>query len=417
MDKRKQKTLKELKHSEIQELTKAKNSQKKIVEALHLGNNLYADLANALPSGVYRLRVFHDKYSKEDRWLDSKDAPYIIEFANNRFYEILNLNRQAFEKNPSILHQLIFKADKAEFARLNIESNLHKTPFKWEGRLSINNEIIWILFKSIPRVLENNDIIWTGTLDDITERKQIEEDIKLKNAELQKLNADKDYFMSMLAHDLKSPFSSILGFLDLLITNYRNYEIDEIGRQLTFVNNSAQSAFNLLEDILVWARSQSGKLPFEPKEFNFKLSSDRVIDILKPNADYKNIEITFIDTEEIIVYADINMLNTILRNLISNAIKFTHNGGNIYIYAQQDSSKVTITVADNGIGIAPEIASNLFDITKVHSTKGTDNEKGTGLGILLCKEFVERHGGKIWVESELGKGSELKFTLPINSRN
>jgi len=416
-DKTKEQLLNDLRQSEfeIREFKNAENNQKKIIDAIHLEHELYADLANALPSGIYRLRVFKDVSLIEDKWLNSKDIPYVIEFANDRFYEILHLDRLAFEKNPGIINDLIFEADKAEFARINVESNLHTTPFSWEGRFLINNKVIWIHLKSIPRLLENSDIIWTGTLEDITKRKQTEEEIKLKNVELQKLNADKDIFMSILAHDLISQFNLILGYLGLLANHLREYEIDIIERQITIANNSALSAFYLLEDILMWARSQSGKLSFEPSEFNFKTSCDKVVEIFKPSANNKSITINVIETEKIIVFADINMLNTILRNLISNAIKFTNNNGTIYIYAQQNNSGVTISVSDNGIGIATEILSKLFDISQMYTSIGTANEKGTGLGILLCKEFVEKHGGKIWVESELGKGSEFKFTLPFKS--
>lgn len=383
-----------------------------MIEALQLKNDLYADLANALPSGMYRTRVFHDISLIEDKWLNSREAPYLVEFANDRFFEILHLDRLDFEKNPGIIQDLIFEADKAEFARLNVEANLQITPFLWEGRFIVNDNVIWINFKSIPRVLENRDIIWTGTLDDITERKQTEEDIKSKNAELQKLNADKDYFMSILAHDLKVPFNSILGFLDLLVNNLHTYDINEIERQITFVNQSALRAYLLMEDILLWAMSQSGKLPFQPAEFDFKISCDKVVEMLKP-ADNKGITINNVEAENIIVYADTNMLNTVLRNIISNAIKFTGVGGIIKIDAEQNNSEVTISVSDNGTGISSEALSNLFDITKMHSSKGTANEKGTGLGLLLCKSFVEKHGGTIWAESELGKGSVFKFTLPI----
>ncbi|HSQ47450.1 MAG TPA: HAMP domain-containing sensor histidine kinase [Lutibacter sp.] len=399
----------------IQELKSAENNQKKIIESLHLERDLYADLANALPSGIYRLRVFKELSLIEDKWLSSKDIPYVFEFANDRFFEILNLDRLDFERNPGIINDLIFEADKAKFARINVESNLNTTPFSWEGRFLINNKVIWIHFKSIPRVLENSDIIWTGTLEDITKRKQTEEEIKLKNDELQKLNADKDIFMSILAHDLISPFNLILGYLDLLANNLRKYEMDVIEKQISIVNNTALNAFCLLEDILMWARSQSGKLAFEPRECNFKISCDKVVEILKPNANAKSITINVIETEKIIVFADSNMLNIILRNLISNAIKFTNHSGIINIYAAQHASGVIISVSDNGIGIAPEILSKLFNITQMYSTKGTANEKGTGFGLLLCKEFVEKHGGKIWVESELGKGSEFKFELPLNS--
>lgn len=401
--------------NEIQKLRNAKENQNKVVEALNLGNDLYADLANSLPSGMYRTRVFHDLALHEERWLGSREAPYVVEFANDRFYEILHLDRVVFEKNPGIINDLIYYEDKAEFARLNIESNLNITPFFWEGRFLVNDSIIWINFKSIPRILENEDIIWTGTLDDITSRKQTEEEIRNKNAELQKLNADKDYFISILGHDLKTPFNSILGFLDMLLSDLHTNDIDETERQLKIVNNSAISAYKLLEDILAWALSQSGKLPFDPKELNLRFCCDKVVETLKPNADNKNISIDIAIPEKIMVFADANMLNCILRNLISNAIKFTSLGGYIKIYSEQNNSETTISVFDNGIGISPEILPRLFENTQIHSLKGTANEKGTGLGLLLCKKFVEKHGGKIWAESKFGQESLFKFTLPFNT--
>lgn len=402
--------------NEIQELNNAEDIQNKVINVLSLGNELYADLANSLPSGIYRTRVFRDLALKEDKWLTSIEAPYIVEFANDRFFEILHLDRTIYEKNPGIIHDLIFEDDKAEFARLNVESNLHITPFLWEGRLLIKDKVIWIIFKSIPRVLENQDIIWTGTLDDITSRKQTEKEIIFKNAELQRLNADKDFFISILAHDLKSPFNSILGFMDILLSNLHSMDINEIERQLIIVSNSANCAYNLLEDILLWALSKSGKLPFEPYEFNLKYSCEKVVEILKSNATNKNITINVAISESVKVFADANMLNTILRNLISNAIKFTNKGGNINIYSEQNDSELIISVSDNGIGISPEILSDIFENTQMQTQKGTANEKGTGLGLLLCKKFVEKHGGKIWVESAPAQGSIFKFTLPIYTK-
>jgi signal transduction histidine kinase len=377
-----------------------------------LEHGLYDDLAHALPSGVYRSRVYHDVSLIEDKWVRSNDIPYVVEFANDRFFEILQLDRFVYLKNPGVIHDLIFEADKAEFAKKNVEANLNKTPFVWEGRLVINDSIIWVLFKSIPRVLENQDIIWTGTMDDITLRKQIEEDLKRKNAELQKLNADKDSLMSILAHDLISPFNSILGYLDLLATNIRHYDLDKIEEQVTVVNRSATNAFHLLEDLLLWARSQSGAIPYEPKEISLKWVYDEVLALLKTTADTKNITIKSYDTCGITVFADSDMLNTMLRNLISNAIKFTRNGGTITIGTEQHGSAVTISISDTGIGIATDVLSKLFDATQLYTSPGTANEKGTGFGLLICKKFAEQHGGKIWVESELGKGSTFSFTLP-----
>ena len=140
-----------------------------------------------------------------------------------------------------------------------------------------------------------------------------------------------------------------------------------------------------------------------------------VIENLELNAKIKNITINHSAMEEINIFADIDMLKMVLRNLISNAIKFTNNGGQIDISAEQTDSTITISVLDNGIGIEPESLTKIFDISQFHTTTGTAEEKGTGLGLLLCKEFVEKHGGKIWVDSEFGKGSEFKFTLPISA--
>ena len=375
---------------------------------------LYQDLASALPSGVYRLRVYQELSLFEDKWLSSEDSPSYIEFANDRFYEILHLDRSSFINNPGIISRFIFEEDKAQFAKINVEANKYKTPFEWEGRFLIDTNLIWIQFKSVPRVLENGDIIWTGTLNDITQRKQIEEDIKHKNAELQRLSDDKDILMSILAHDLITPFNSMLGFLDLLSENLREYDVNTLENYISIVNNSAKGAFNLLNDILLWTRSQSGAIPFKPKIFNLKSSIEEVTEFLKPNANTKNITINIDESDKTVVFADVDMLNTILRNLISNAIKFTDSGGIVNISSERTESDILVTISDNGIGIAPNILPRLFDSTKLYSNRGTANEKGTGFGLMLCKKFVEEHGGEIWAESELSKGSKFKFTLPLN---
>jgi signal transduction histidine kinase len=163
----------------------------------------------------------------------------------------------------------------------------------------------------------------------------------------------------------------------------------------------------------LWARTQQGKIPFKPQILSFRNICMDILEILKPNADAKNITINYNSADEINIFADIDMLKTVLRNLVLNAIKFTNKNGAININATQTHSNATISVSDNGIGIAPDNLTKLFDIAQVLTTKGTAEETGTGLGLLLCKEFVEKHGGKIWVESEVGKGSDFKFTMPI----
>jgi len=169
-----------------------------------------------------------------------------------------------------------------------------------------------------------------------------------------------------------------------------------------------------LEDILLWVGANSGKIPFEPKKLNFVNICNDVIDNLKLSASNKNIFINQILEEQIYVFGDRDMIHTILRNLVSNAIKFTLPNGKIDIYGELDHSYVIITVSDNGTGMEPEVLTKLFDITQKITTEGTAHEKGTGLGLLICKEFVEQHNGQIWVESQLGKGTNFKFSIPLS---
>jgi len=263
-------------------------------------------------------------------------------------------------------------------------------------------------------IFENGKLVSTyGVLTDYTKRRLAEERLKVNEAILKKNNADKDLFISILAHDLKNPFNSMLGFLDLLTENYREYDTEKIETHLDIINSSAKRIFNLLESILLWARSQSGKMPYEPKNLCFNAICNEVISDLKLSADVKNLTIRCLSKDELNVFADIDMLKIVLRNLISNAIKFSYPGGKIEIITEHADSKLIVSVSDNGIGIAPDRLSTLFDITQVQSTKGTSNECGTGLGLLLCKEFIEKHGGKIWAESEMGKYSKFNFIIPL----
>ena len=260
-------------------------------------------------------------------------------------------------------------------------------------------------------ILTNKKIIASFT--DITDRKKTEQKLEESETKLRQLNADKDRFISILSHDLRSPFNNLLGLSEVLLGDIRKINIDEIEDFAKNINKSARNAYNLLEDLLMWARSQQGSIPFKPQNLSLSATCENILEILNPNAKAKNITINYSATEHITVFADGDMLKAVLRNLVSNAIKFTNKKGTININATQTDSNVTISISDNGIGIKPDNLVKLFDISEVLSTTGTAKETGTGLGLLLCKEFIEKHGGKIWVESEVGKGSDFKFTLPI----
>lgn len=270
---------------------------------------------------------------------------------------------------------------------------------------------------------ENGNILYfDGSVEDITENKLAEaelikaKEISEENAKkLHQLNDDKDRFITIISHDLKSPFNALLGFLSLLTNNLHKYEISKIERQLNIISTSANNVYKLLEEILLWAQSQSGKLPYNPLYLSFSEICDEVLSELKLFADNKNIQINKFVPDNLSVYADLYMLKTILRNIISNAVKFTGKNGNVIIETEPGKYFVTVKVIDSGTGIAPERLQNLFNYSQIMSDKGTENETGTGLGILICKEFINKHGGKLWVESEVGKGSKFNFTLPLTS--
>jgi PAS domain S-box-containing protein len=262
----------------------------------------------------------------------------------------------------------------------------------------------------------NNEVCILSVINDISDRKKAELALKESGNKLLQLNLDKDRFISILGHDLKSPFNNILGLSEILMDDIRKLNTVEIEEIAGHIYKSAKITSNLLEDILMWARTQQSSIPFKPQNISLSVTVQNILEILNPGAYSKNITIYYSGEDHLSVYADADMLKTILLNLISNAIKFTNSGGKITINAEEKPENVMISVSDNGIGIPPDDLIKLFNISEVLTTKGTAGEAGTGLGLLLCKEFVEKHGGIIWVESEAGKGCDFKFTLPIFTR-
>lgn len=399
---------------EIFNQKKSDENQREMDQALINERELYSDLANALPSGIYRLRIFHEKPTQEKDYYCTANLYYKLDFFNDRFCEILNLDRSVIENNPGVIYDFLFDQDKEEFVRLNVEANINKTPFIWEGRLKIKNDVIWIHFESIPRVLENTDIIWTGTLIDVSDRKRAEQEIKSKNLELEKVNAEKDKFFSIIAHDLKSPFNSIIGFSELLVERVIEKDYEKIGLFANIIMQSSNRAMDLLMNLMVWAQSQSGRMVYNPESFDMATLINDEILLLNSIADQKSILINT-QTNNFQVNADKAMISTVLRNLISNAIKFTHPTGSIAISTIDRQKELIVSVCDNGVGIPKDRLSKLFQLNQSYSTPGTKNEKGTGLGLIICKELVEKNNGKFWVESTIGSGSTFYFSLPLNT--
>jgi signal transduction histidine kinase/ligand-binding sensor domain-containing protein len=241
------------------------------------------------------------------------------------------------------------------------------------------------------------------------------EDLSAKNSELQLLNATKDKLFSIIAHDLKNPFNSILGFCNIIVNKYDTMDQDRIKHLLGVIYSSAKSVYNLLENLLHWSRSQSGSIQFIPETLNLKTIIEENMGLIENMAEQKNIRCILNVDERIEVYADRNMINTVLRNLLNNSIKYTEKG-TLTISSIQNISHAVIEITDTGTGIPPDKLDMLFEIEKSKSTEGTRGEQGTGLGLIICKEFVVKNGGIIYAKSKEGKGSTFGFTLPVNPK-
>ena len=303
-----------------------------------------------------------------------------------------------------------------------------------------DGEVIPVAYVSSP-IKRNGKIISCVTaFHDITERKRADEEISryveelqfnkelfeanakefaalntiLKESEnrLKQLNGSKDKFFSIISHDLRSPFTSITGYSEVILDDIDELSKEEIKEFAGSIHKTAKNIQNLLENLLQWSRMQTGGITFNPNNLLLNDVVEEIVDLYKINAVRKKITLTNNLDKDYPIKADKFMLNTILRNLVSNSIKFTKKLGSISIYATEKNNELEITVEDTGIGMSDEIKNKLFKIDEHVTTKGTEKEKGTGLGLILSKEFVEKHGGKIWVESEIGIGSKFKFTIP-----
>lgn len=253
-----------------------------------------------------------------------------------------------------------------------------------------------------------------GVSREINERKMAEKELLDKNSELNDANIQKDKFFSIIAHDLKSPFGHILNFSSLLKEHYHLYSEDKRKQFIDLINKSSQQIYLLLENLLDWSRSQGGKMDFFPQSIRLdKLISD-VMELLNNAAASKNITLSKTISLQSTITADEYMLKTIIRNLIGNSIKFTADGGRVHIEAKEENKRIEISVTDTGVGMNPDLINLLFNLEHNITKTGTKGEKGTGLGLLLCKEFVEMHGGKIWVNSKPGEGSTFAFSIPMD---
>ena len=353
---------------------------------------------------------------------------YLKEYKNSDyFYRLCDKIKDSLVyvnlKNNIAEVQVIYETDKKEK-----ENKLLKLKNDW-GQSKLNEQrlfiFVWIILSILLLGLaiviykfyitkRNSSRILSETNKELEHANQrlIKSDENLRY-----INATKDKFFSIIAHDLRNPFASLLLSIEMLNRYYERIEKDQLERIINTITQTVNQSNDLLTNLLEWAQTQTNGLTFQPEMLHLTPIVMDVLPLVKGSAFPKNISIETIIDRNLIVFADLNMLNTIFRNLISNSIKFTPRDGKIIISAKPNGNFIEISVADNGVGIEPENLDKLFLIDAKIKTKGTDNENGTGLGLIITNDFVKKHGGSIHVESEFGVGSTFTFTLPNTSFN
>ena len=363
------------------------------------------------------LRISEEKY----RLLVQYSSDPIFSFNPDESYRYVNdaFAKQFGKKPEEIIGKTpfdIFPHEEAE-KRLRLVRNVFLTGDKGEIEVkvvNINGEDKYYLTMADPIKDKNGNILWVTCISkDITKRKIAEEELKLKNELLKASSAEKDKFFSIVAHDLRGPMNGFLGLTAIMSDDIEELTAIELKEIATTMRTSAVNIYRLIENLLEWSKMQRGKTSFDPQPMFLKSSLTKSIELMKDTANRKGIELRISIPNQNVVYADIHMLETIIRNLISNAIKFSFKGGLIEVSASKtEDEMMRIIVKDFGIGMDKEMVSKMFNLTENINRKGTEGEPSTGLGLILCKEFVEKQGGKIWAESTEGEGTSFIFTLP-----
>jgi PAS domain S-box-containing protein len=367
-----------------------------------------------LTKDISRIQLSEEKFSKSFHMnpspcgLSDLETHKYIE-VNEAFYTLFG-----FDKNEVIGNTAfdlnIFTPEAAASIVRSADPNGKITNF--EARLKAKNgELKYVLLSAENIYVQDKKYRFT-VVHDITERKESEEALKKSEAELRELNATKDKFFSIIAHDLKSPFQAIMAFSDILVEQVREKDYEGIDEYAGYILQSSKRAMDLLTNLMEWSRSKTGRMDYNPENFELVEFLGDIVPLYDDIAGQKSITLHRNLPTNTLVFADKDMISTVFRNLISNAIKYTKPGGKITLTIKAEMEGTVVSVQDTGIGIPDRMIGRLFCIDQSYSTAGTNNEQGTGLGLILCKEFVEKHGGTIWVDSEVDKGSTFSFTLP-----
>ncbi|AIZ40185.1 PAS domain-containing sensor histidine kinase [Cellulophaga baltica] len=341
-----------------------------------------------------------------------KDVKSRLLLVNNAFCEMFGMSRK--DIIGKTLAEDVAEQEKEAF--LKIDSEVLKSGIENinEETLTINGGEQRVISTRKSRFIDaSGEKYIIGAIRDITVNKNAEKALLRSESELRELNITKDKLFSIIGHDLRSPFNNILTLSNLMEDAIEEGEVSLLAEYVGLIKTTSTSTLSLLENLLTWSKSQKDKANLQKDKLNIKDLLEEVQEFIQHMATTKNIIIKepFLDTVE--VFSDEKMLKTILRNLLSNAVKFTKSGGSIHVSVTKNESVLEFKVSDTGIGMCEKTTKKLFDAETNKSCRGTANEMGSGFGLVLCKEFVEKLGGKIWVESEMGKGSDFKFSLPL----
>lgn len=343
-----------------------------------------------------------------------QDGTYVL--VNERMQKMLGFETKVQmygSSHLSVTHSKWQKAAQVNFLRLlSGQVNDYNLECKFQRK---DGSVFWGDMHVSPIKDVNGRIVEIiQIVTDIDNKKEIELQLKEREAKLKELNATKDKLFSIIAHDIKNPFNSILGFTGLLRTNIDSYTKDEIKTFIEQISINSENVYKLLDDLLIWGKSQLGQMTVEPQSFKLSSLIDDAFESFGIHAANKNVELINEVHQDAVAFADLNMMKFIVRNLIHNAIKFTDANGYVRCASYTCGNNTVLSVRDTGIGIRPEKIKVLFDINSYISAEGTSNEKGTGLGLHLSKDMVDKNGGKIKVNSEVGKGTEFLIYMPVS---
>lgn len=376
-------------------------------EKLKDSEEKFRNIAENMPGMVMR---YYAKPGSEEKFLYiSKGVEHLFEVSHEVALE-----------NVSLLWDRIYPDDVEKLQSILWRNDGNPANTELEYRILLpDGRIKWVQFTATGNPAGDDGIIWDSISIDITKKKQVEAELLQYRKELEDLNATKDRFFNIIAHDLKGPISAVMQLNEIIVEDFDEYKPEEVQAMLSLMLKEVRSNWQLLNDLLEWSRSHSGFIEFQPDHYPVCSLIESSLSALYNQLEAKDLTLNLELNPAFTVYTDRRSTETVLRNIISNSIKFTNRDGNIHIAAEQQQtdqgSFINIFIEDDGIGIPEKEIPKLFSIEVNQSRKGTEQEEGTGLGLIICKEFIEKNNGKITVKSTVSQGTTFIISLPAGS--